>query len=236
MDQDNSDYEQLANPLQGIVDGVIDSIIISLSAVLPKLSFLWQFLNLFKGVAGLFVVSLLLLIIVLLSMGSVTSTGGSVGTRQSVLYAGLPSNLSDFVFPGFQDTGFPQGSPLGGRGYEWSKKTAGFYELEYYNIYGNWHQGLDLVPNQQYYTDNPAYLLAETVLVFATCSGFAQSKVDQYGALYVIILCRDGQQVWYAHNSTNYIPKEGTEIRSGQPVGIMGNTGLSDGSSKYRIY
>jgi murein DD-endopeptidase MepM/ murein hydrolase activator NlpD len=127
------------------------------------------------------------------------------------------------------DTGFPQGSPFGGRNYDFSQKTAGFYDPAYYAIYGRQHDGLDIVPNSKYYTDNQAYKLTGKVIIFATCSGVAVSKVDGNGALYVSINCRDGNQVWLVHNSVNFVPTEPTQIRAGQPVGVMGETGMADG-------
>jgi hypothetical protein len=231
----NSYYETMSNPLKGIVDLVVDGVILAISVVVPKAYLVKGLMNQFKGILSLALAGLILMIILLpatLLGGGIT---GSIGNLKSILYAGLPPELEGYINPGFEDTGFPQGSPFGGRNYEFTHKTAGYLDPAYKAYYGRDHYGLDVVPNSKYYSENEAYSLTGEPVIFATCSGFAQSKIDKSGGLYVTIDCRDGQQTWYVHNKVNYVPESGTDIRAGQPIGIMGNTGNSDGAHVHYV-
>lgn len=147
-------------------------------------------------------------------------------------YEGLPPELSDYIEDGFVDTPSPQHSPFGGSGTERTIITAYFNDPVYYRIYGRWHSALDLIPNYDYYRLNGAYKLYGDAVMFATCSGKATGKVDRNGANYIDTECNDGiHKTWHLHNKVNFIPKgETIEVVAGQPIAVMGETGMADGA------
>lgn len=147
-------------------------------------------------------------------------------------YEGLPIELQNYIEDDFVDTPTPQHSPFGGRGTERTIITSYFHDPNYYRIYGRWHDALDIVPNYDYYRLNKAYKIYGDVIMFATCSGKATGKVDRNGANYIETKCKDGvHTTWHLHNKLNFIPTgETVDVVAGQPIAVMGETGLADGA------
>jgi len=230
----NSEYS-INNPLQVIAEIVFDAVINSIFPGASNNKFIKNTVKPFSSIITLFFTLLLLLIVIIPSLLVGATITGSIGSMESVMYSGLPEALIGYVEEGFEDTGFPRGNPFGGRGFEYATKTAGYRDLGYYQYYNRWHDGLDMVPGPNYYASNEAHQILKEPVMFATCSGFATSLIDGAGALYVSIDCRDGIQLWYVHNKVNFIPQEGTQVRAGQPIAIMGNTGNSDGAHVHYV-
>lgn len=134
------------------------------------------------------------------------------------------------IYHDFVDSGIPHLSPFGGAQYQII--TADFHDIKYYQHYGRWHQGMDLVPNQKYYQEDSGYLDYKDVLVYATCSGNAKSLVDSAGANYIYLICDGGQYaLFFVHNKYNLIEKNHqAKVIAGQPIAVMGNTGNSFGA------
>ena len=59
--------------------------------------------------------------------------------------------------------------------------------------------------------------------------GTANTYTDQYGALYIVVINKeDTVETLYIHLSQFLIGKN-TQVQAGEPIGVMGSTGLSTG-------
>ena len=146
-------------------------------------------------------------------------------------YIGLPEGLKDYIELGFIDSGTPNSNPLGGNNMEYFIVTAGFLDPSYTMSFGRFHYAIDIVPSSNYYEFNQAYKIFNDVVMFATCSGNATSRVDSSGANYIILIC-EGEEYMaiLVHNKYNFIsPNESVRVVAGQPIAVMGNTGNSTG-------
>ena len=151
--------------------------------------------------------------------------------KQDLEYTGLPENLKGYIEPGFYDTGIPHNSPLGKDLYTWTQVNAGYHDPYYKTNFGHEHEGIDLGNTYLYKQENHAFKLTGNIIMFATCSGQAQSFTDGAGGNYIYIVC-DGSKysIILLHNSINFIKKNDIlHVRAGQPVAIMGSTGNSTG-------
>ena len=152
---------------------------------------------------------------------------GTLGIPQNVIP--LPDSLSGYIEPGFLDSGTPNGNPFGGSGYNWVNVSCS-YLCSGYSYNGGKHLGLDIVPYfpNSYHTKSQAYIKSDQYIVMSTCSGIARSTYEQYGGNYVIIKCHDSPYiVIYMHLSAQFVPATGISVKAGQPVGIMGSTGIN---------
>ena len=158
--------------------------------------------------------------------GQITATGVS-GTAQNVV--GIPEPLKDYIEPGILDSGTPNGNPFGGGGYNWVDVTC-IYQCGGYGFNGGSHLGLDMDVKYSniYKTNSQAYKKTGQYIIMATCSGVAKSSYELYGGNYVTIKCKDTPYyVIFMHLSAQFVPAEGVNITAGQPVGVMGSTGLN---------
>jgi hypothetical protein len=146
-------------------------------------------------------------------------------------YIGLPEELKDYLEPGFIDSGTPNGSPFGGEGLDYTYITAGFLDPSYTMSFGKLHYAIDIIPSKNYLEYNQAYKRFNDVVMFATCSGEANSYIDGNGANYITLVCDGGKYMTtFVHNKYNFI-KQGisTHVTAGQPIAVMGSTGYSTG-------
>lgn len=159
--------------------------------------------------------------------GETIDRSGSPGSPLDI--ATLPPQLVGYLEPYINDTGTPNGNPLGGQGFENSFTTCIYHCPDYLD--GGLHQGMDLTPSLQYYNLNRASgLVSGRVVQFATCSGLAKYEQGYLGSNNVVIKCKDTDYyVTYMHLSTAYIPVSPVAITAGQPIGLMGSTGYSTG-------
>jgi hypothetical protein len=138
-----------------------------------------------------------------------------------------PSNIAIDI--SFGDTTVPKKSPFSGNGMSYLTVTAYFLDPAYYLQFGRNHTGVDMVPTQEYYKNSQTYQDTHRVVVFSTISGSVNQYVDQYGGETVEITNSDNTfKVLYVHFSTTLV-NSGDSIKSGTPVGIMGDTGFSTG-------
>ncbi|MBN1618638.1 M23 family metallopeptidase [Candidatus Dojkabacteria bacterium] len=141
----------------------------------------------------------------------------------------LPHELEGYQENGFQLTNNPNKSPLGGDCKDYSIITAYFYDPNYYQKFGRWHKALDIIPSQEYYSSNKAYQLTHEIVVFATMNGRTEFGIDDNGALIAkIVNGNSNLEVGYAHLKTSYVQTD-DYVNAGDPIGIMGNTGLGTG-------
>lgn len=144
--------------------------------------------------------------------------------------AGTPVEVFGYFEPGFVNSGTPQLTPLGDM--DNFVVTAYFNDPSYYYFYHRWHKAIDIVPSSSYYKENQAFKLTNEVIIFATCSGMARSLQDSSKANYIYIVCDDEKHaVLIVHNQRNFLAL-GSEAKviAGQPIGVMGNTGNSNGA------
>lgn len=216
----------LMNPLDSLVDGAIKLIVDFLIPVPILGEYLGDIVAKYKMQIAMFSITGLMIFVMLFFYPA----EGSAGTPNN--YEGLPEELIGYVEDGFIDSGIPHMSPFGGEGTKYTTITAYWHDPDYYAIYGRWHDAIDIVPNYKYYQDNKAYKLTNEIVFFATCSGDATGKIDQYGANYISLNCKDTDYtVWFLHNKVNFIPHEETVyVVAGQPIAIMGETGMADGA------
>jgi len=136
--------------------------------------------------------------------------------------------LKNYIEAGFTDTDIPSRNPLGGIGMENSIVTLGYGAPD--SLFNNQpHTGVDLVPSNHYYQTNEAYKKTGQIIVFATMNGQATFAVDQYGANYVDVHNSENTMLTrYVHLAASFIAT-GQQVRAGQPIGIMGQTGMATG-------
>ena len=80
-----------------------------------------------------------------------------------------------------------------------------------------YHKGIDLVG-------------LDDITVYAVCDGKVRTAYQKNGAgNYVVVTMADGRRVFYMHLKS-FLVKNGAEVKCGEPVGIMGNTGYSFGA------
>jgi murein DD-endopeptidase MepM/ murein hydrolase activator NlpD len=136
--------------------------------------------------------------------------------------------LEGYIEAGFSDTNTPRRNPLGGEVMENSNVTMEYHDPNYH-FFDGIHTGIDLIPSDHYFQTNEAYKKTNQLIVFATMNGKAQFYVDQYGANVVDIYNSDNTILTrYVHLATSFI-SSGQEVKAGQPVGIMGQTGEATG-------
>ncbi|NJK70675.1 MAG: M23 family metallopeptidase [Thermales bacterium] len=189
------------------------------------------------------VLSLLILPVVFLfsltnnEVGAVSSGSDFVPPPTIIREIGELNRILDgYIEEGFDDSPSPIGKPFG---FGNSSITAGFRDAEYLKTFEKPHDGVDYIPNENYYANNTAYKITKFPILFSTCSGEGVSKIDQHGGKYVDISCNDNiHRVILLHNTINLIPYTSpTQITAGQPVGIMGSTGYSTGAHvHYQIW
>lgn len=143
------------------------------------------------------------------------------------------TTLLNYIEDGFSDTDTPLKNPFGGNGMINTIITVNFHEVENIVWEGTpiteTEQGIDIVPNSLYFLTNKAAKLTNEPIIFNTITGTTRTYTDQNGALTVEVTNFDGtiktiyihmQQILVANNA---------QVRAGQPIGVMGSTGMSTG-------
>lgn len=142
-------------------------------------------------------------------------------------------SFQNFIESGFSDTDTPNKNPFGGIGMENTITTVGFHEVE--SIVWNdkpiteIEQGIDIVPNNFYFLTNKASKLAGEPIIFDTITGTTYTYADQNGALTVEVTNSEGAiKTIYIHLQQILVGSN-ILIHPGQPIGVMGSTGMSTG-------
>ncbi len=219
-------------PVGFLIELILETI---LSALIP-IPFVAQIVVRYKGmilwgiggalVTGIAVLALILSVI----FYPLTIFHGGQGTSPVTigLSGSLPAGLLGYIEAGFSDTDIPQRNPLGGNGMTNSIITMDYHDPNYH-FFDGVHTGIDLVPSQTYYDTNKAYKITGQLVVFATMNGKGMFAVDQYGANYVDVVNSENTMLTrYVHLATSFIAT-GKEVKAGQPIGIMGQTGEATG-------
>jgi hypothetical protein len=211
------------NPVGTVSDSVIEAIIERIIPI-PFLGCLGsEKVKQFKGHIFVFFFSIVLFFTSIL--------GGAPFVAQASSDFQTPDSLVGYVEDGYISSNLPSKSPLGGNSLDFTSITAYYHDLGYFKTFGKWHDGIDLVPNQTYYGKDKAYSLTKELILVATLSGKACSYGNLSDGYTVTIESNDGQnKTLYHHQKANFIPLDSCrEIISGQPIGIMGETGNATG-------
>lgn len=218
-------------PVGFLVDLILSVII---SALIP-IPFVGNVILRYKkmviwGIVGISLFGLLLLVLIITVLFSPYSFFFSPPDTVSSIAI---STLQNYIEDGFADTDIPQRNPFGGVGMINTYTTVEFGETEDLVINGSpYHgveQGIDLVPKGIYFVSNKAAKLTGEPIMFATITGNTYTYTDPYGALIIEITNSDKsiktvyihlQQILVSNNSL---------VHAGQPIGVMGSTGMSTG-------
>lgn len=121
----------------------------------------------------------------------------------------------------------PFGSPFCGEGLEFTKVNQEF---------GDDHKALDIVPNSKYAEVDPLYEKFEDEYFYAPCSGKLSVSQDKETKANVIkITCEnDAYSVEFWHDKESFWTYDG-KIKAGEVIGIMGETGVTDGEHIHYI-
>lgn len=147
-------------------------------------------------------------------------TGGSATT--------IPLDaLKGYVEPGFGDVDIPSVDPFGGSGQSMSILTAGFHDPDYFRRFGMIHEGIDLVPSQNYFVSNQAYEKVHAAIMFATTNGTTEIYTDSYGALTVNVVNTPKTLKTVYKHLKQILVENNEQIQAGTPIGVMGMTGFA---------
>lgn len=184
-----------------------------------------------KPIATLLVTLLIFFLFMLTVIGTIFMSpvilGSSILTNITSVFGSNNSNIP--LDASFGDTQVPRKNPFGGSGMSYTTITSYFLDPGYYIQYGKEHPAIDLVPSSAYYENSLTYKETHKVVIFATISGSVSHYIDTYGGETVEITNTDNTfRVKYIHFSSALV-ENGNIVRSGTPVGIMGDTGFSTG-------
>ncbi len=129
----------------------------------------------------------------------------------------------------FIQTDTPTQIPLGGHGLEYAIVTAGFMDPAYFLQFGKNHTGIDLVPNNTYFTNSESYKKNQQIVAYATTTGTTKYYVDGYGGLTVETINQTGTIKTIEIHMKQVFVKTGDQVQAGTPIGIMGMTGDATG-------
>ncbi|PIR43758.1 hypothetical protein COV24_00775 [candidate division WWE3 bacterium CG10_big_fil_rev_8_21_14_0_10_32_10] len=141
----------------------------------------------------------------------------------------LPISLINYRNPEFVDTSVPNRSPFGGEGYNYTRITANYLSMSYKSEFGQDHYGIDIVPTQDYYKNQPVFLSLGRALVYSTLNGEVEYLSDEFGANYLVITNPQKTiRAMYVHLEASYV-NTGDIVRAGEIIGVMGSTGHAIG-------
>jgi len=224
------------NPLNFIVDNLVSLVI----KILIPIPFASELIIYFKGpILAFFAGSIIFFITLIFIIYSMLFTPISQASSLSnLLHTGqlLPQDLqalNGYIETGFNDTNIPTKDPFGGLGTENMIITVNYHEVESFVFAGTGitetEQGIDIIPSGAYYTSNKAYKLTGQPIIFDTVTGTTNTYIDQYGANTVEVINADQSvKTIYIHLS-QVLVGNGVTVHAGQPIGIMGSTGMSTG-------
>lgn len=223
------------NPFTLIIDSIIRLLV---KAIIP-VPLASELIIYFKGpLLALLGGIILFFITVVFIIFSMLFTSPSQASTLSGLFQTTPNTqniqaLNGYVEPGFSDTNTPTKDPFGGTGTENMTITVNYQEVESFEFAGQGitetEQGIDIIPSGTYNATNKAYQLTGQPIIFDTLTGTTNTYVDQYGANIVEVTNADQTvKTVYIHMSQVLIGN-GVTVHPGQPIGVMGSTGMSTG-------
>ena len=167
------------DPFGFIVDTII-TIVVNLVIPIPLAG---EVVSSLRGPALGCLVSLLLLgIFMLVTVGTIILSPFIISSsflQQLTSSLVVPSNIA--ADDSFLETSIPVQNPLGGSGMSYTTITAYFLDPNYFLQFGKVHTGVDLVPNDTYYTNSKTYKETHQVVVFSTINGSVSHFIDEYG-------------------------------------------------------
>jgi ABC-type multidrug transport system fused ATPase/permease subunit len=229
----------VTNPFGFALDNLIRIIV---QALIP-VPFASELVIYFKGpilamIAGTILFFLTLLFIIITTLYSPFST---INSLANIVTGGITGqnlqqvikSLNGYTEEGFSDTDIPNKNPFGGEGMDNTTITVNYHEIESFAFYGSQitetEQGIDIIPSAMYYGTNKAYKLTGLPIIFATVTGTTRTYVDGYGANTVEITNqKQSVKTIYIHLS-QILVGNGVTVHPGQPIGVMGSTGMSTG-------
>lgn len=120
----------------------------------------------------------------------------------------------------------PYGNPVGLTRSDLVTITSGYNESRTIDGVVNVHTGVDVVPSDVWYQENPGKSSEEAInrsIIIGTVTNFQ----DSYGALCSYV-ANTYYRTLYCHCST-HLAKDGDTLKYGDPVCMMGTTGFSTG-------
>src|SRR5258708_8279817 len=218
------------NPLNFVLDNLIRLIVKVLIPVplAPELIIYFKgpILALFAGCI-LFFITLIFIIYTMLFAPT-----SSASTISNLLPLGQNiQGLNGYIESGFSDTNIPTKDPFGGSGTDNMTITVNYHEVESFEFAGQGitetEQGIDIIPSGTYNATNKAYKLTGQPIIFDTLTGTTNTYIDQYGANIIEVTNADQSvKTIYIHMS-QVLVGNGVTVHPGQPIGIMGSTGMS---------
>jgi hypothetical protein len=143
------------------------------------------------------------------------------------------SSLQNYIEDGFSDTNTPERNPFGGQGMTNTWTTVDFHEVESIVWEGapitEIEQGIDIVPNNLYFLINKAAKLTGEPIIFDTMTGTTYTYTDQNGALIIEVTNADKTVKTVYIHMQQILVGNGQLVHPGQPIGVMGSTGMSTG-------
>lgn len=212
----------ILNPFEFILDWII-RIVVQLFIPIPLAG---EILVQFKGViiAILLNFALLEIILFLAIIGAISNPSL---TKKAIANTTAIVSSSDCSKMDSTDT--PQQNPLGGQGLSLVIITATFHDPSYFAEFNREHEGVDFVPDDEYYKANNTYKTTGDVVACSTINGTVNFYVDQYGSNTVEVLNNDNTiKVIFMHLNKVFVTS-GQTITAGTPIGTMGDTGFSTG-------
>ena len=220
------------NPFNLVIDNVI-RLVVKVFIPIPLAS---ELIIYFKGpILALLAGSILFfLTVIFIIFSMIVTPSSSASTSQTIPLAGQNiQGLNGYLEQGFSDTNTPTKNPFGGSGTDNMTITVNYHEVESFTFAGQGitetEQGIDIIPSEHYYATNKAYTITGQPIIFDAVTGITNVYVDQYGANIVEVINADQTvKTIYIHMS-QVLVGNGVNIHPGQPIGIMGSTGMSTG-------
>jgi hypothetical protein len=120
----------------------------------------------------------------------------------------------------------PYGNPVGLTRSDLVIKTSGYDETRLIDGVTNVHTGVDVVPSDVWYSENPGKSNQEAInrsIILGTITNFQ----DSYGALCSYV-ANTYYRILYCHCSA-HLAENNSDLKYGDPVCLMGTTGFSTG-------
>ena len=221
---------------------VFDLILSTILSGLIPIPFIGNIIVRYKGmIISMLLGAVLVGIMIIIAVGVALFTpliflvaphSGSINSSVGLTAGAIPS-LNGYIDSAFSSTDTPQKNPFGGVRMFNTYTTVNFHDHESLEIkgepYNGVEQGIDIVPDGLYFLTNSAAHLTGLPIIFSTMDGTANTYTDQYGALYIVLINKENTvETLYIHLS-QFLIGENVQVQAGEPIGVMGSTGLSTG-------
>ncbi len=222
-------FQKIANDPIGTILEVIIAAVVNLFIPIPlageiAAKFKWQIL---VAIATFFIIVVFLIMSALAIL--ITPTLSGVHAIQSFLQQFSTTTSTIESDPDFVDTQIPKQDPFGGSNMDFTVISAYFHDPNYYLEFGKQHEGVDLIPSNDYYRNSKTYQKYHQVIIFATVTGTVNHFIDQYGGQTVEIINDEGSLKTVNIHFSKVLVNTGDHIKAGTAIGVMGQTGDATG-------